>query len=227
MITPSDDNNSGIYFYYRSEGTDYHAYWPYDNLDTFNPIGYNTINYFAESSTPPAPENLRFDDSFIESSLFVPIIWDMPQFDDFDHFNVFVNSSDIIYEVLGTEVVLDVEANADYSVYVTTVDRRGNESEPSNILSFDTNNIEDNKVNVTDVIIYPNPAKSVVNIKTDLNGISDVSIIDISGHLLKQVKINNFSNFLIDVSNLTSGMYFITIKQDSLIIIKKILIDNN
>lgn len=227
MITPSDDNNSGIYFYYRSEGTDYHAYWPYDNLDTFNPIGYNTINYFAESSTPPAPENLRFDDSFIESSLFVPIIWDMPQIDDFDHFNVFVNSSDIIYEVLGTEVVLDVEANADYSVYVTTVDRRGNESEPSNILSFDTNNIEDNKVNVTDVIIYPNPAKSVVNIKTDLNGISDVSIIDISGHLLKQVKINNFSNFLIDVSNLTSGMYFITIKQDSLIIIKKILIDNN
>lgn len=225
MITPSEDNNSGLYFYYRSDGDDYHAYWPHDNLDTFNPIGYNTINYFAESSTPLPPENLRINDSFIESSLFVPIIWDMPEINDFDHFNVYINSDEVSCEVLGTEVVLDVEENTDYSVYVTTVDRRGNESEPSEILTFNTTNIEDNKENETNIIIYPNPAKTIVNIETELNGKSNIYIIDIAGKFIKQTTINDSKYFSIDVSNLKSGVYFITIKQENFIAIKKIIIE--
>ena len=66
--------------------------------------------------------------------------------------------------------------------------------------------IEENLVK--NIALYPNPTHSILNIQTDKT-IEEVSIIDISGRTTN-VKLSE--NNTIDVSNLSSGIYFIVIK---------------
>ncbi|MDB5284485.1 MAG: hypothetical protein JWO06_3560 [Bacteroidota bacterium] len=59
------------------------------------------------------------------------------------------------------------------------------------------------------VHVFPQPANSQVNFlfETELNQ-AELYITDISGRQVQAVSINNRSNALVDVTNLSSGMYF-------------------
>ncbi|MCF7561878.1 T9SS type A sorting domain-containing protein [Sabulilitoribacter multivorans] len=65
---------------------------------------------------------------------------------------------------------------------------------------------EDNLL--ADILVYPNPTNSFVNIKGNLNDVNNVSIYSISGKKLLELK-NEFDK--IDISNLQSGIYFLKI----------------
>lgn len=221
-ITPSDDDESSVYLFYRSSGSEYHAYWPYNNIDTFDPIGYDTFKYFVEDEAPDAPENLYVDEDILGDRLYVPVRWDMPEMNDFSHFNVFVNSDEVSHVVNGPEVVLDIEQNTDYSVYVTTVDKGDNESENSETLTFHVGTVDVNEVSVFNVRIYPNPASSVIYIETELSGEATATITDIAGRMVNRINISDVNNATLNVENLESGMYFLTIQQDNNIIVRKI-----
>ena len=70
-----------------------------------------------------------------------------------------------------------------------------------------------NKLELTNSIsIYPNPAKTAINIteQSDLN-IQQISIIDLTGKLI-HAEASNFNT--IDVSALSSGIYIIRIHTD-------------
>jgi len=72
------------------------------------------------------------------------------------------------------------------------------------------------------VFIYPNPANSILNfqVKNDIT-IDTVSVTDISG---KQIfKSANTIDNVIDVSNLSSGVYFVTFTSDSNSVTKKFI----
>jgi Secretion system C-terminal sorting domain len=59
---------------------------------------------------------------------------------------------------------------------------------------------------------YPNPAKDLVTISSSENiNINSVSIADINGRTVKSVELNNVSETQINVSDLTSGVYFMNI----------------
>ena len=60
-------------------------------------------------------------------------------------------------------------------------------------------------------IVYPNPSSDgkVSIIFEDVNGIRDVSVIDISGRVIKQMK--GVTNNNIEVDNLTTGIYTVRI----------------
>ena len=216
------ENASSVYLFYRSSGSDYHAYWPYNNIDTFNPIGYDTFVYFVDDETPEAPQNLRVDEDILGWRNYVPVRWDMPEMNDFSHFNVYVNSSEVTHTVLGTEVTIDVESNTDYSVYVTTVDNSGNESEKSETLTFHVGNINVEEIASVNFSIYPNPASSEVRFQTEMNGEAMVSIVDMTGRLVKRVNVADVQNASINIEEMTQGLYFFMIQQNDLIVVRKV-----
>ena len=66
--------------------------------------------------------------------------------------------------------------------------------------------IVDNKFSIN-----PNPATSMLNIKSDMRGEADINIIDMTGRCVLSVKVDNISNTTLNVDELKSGIYFINI----------------
>lgn len=71
----------------------------------------------------------------------------------------------------------------------------------------------------TDVVLYPNPAKEQVRCINAEN--SQISIYDLTGKLVNSVE-KATVNQLIDVSNLTQGIYFVKIEKEGKLITKKL-----
>jgi hypothetical protein len=82
--------------------------------------------------------------------------------------------------------------------------------------------IDNIKSNNTDIIIYPNPAKSTLNIITNDIETIDMRIISMSGKLVKTIKLSTESK-TIDISQLRTGIYILGIKQNDIIIYKKLI----
>lgn len=59
---------------------------------------------------------------------------------------------------------------------------------------------------------YPNPAKDVVTINSSDNiAINSISVVDINGRTVKSLDLNNVTETQLNVSDLTSGVYFINV----------------
>ncbi len=86
-------------------------------------------------------------------------------------------------------------------------------------LKYSNTSFVNNYIN-EDISIYPNPAKTTVNIGNVLS--ANISINDIAGKIV-YTKNNCLDNERIDISNLKSGIYFIKIKNDNTTI-KKLII---
>jgi hypothetical protein len=67
--------------------------------------------------------------------------------------------------------------------------------------------------------IYPNPAKTELNLNVSQNDINELSISNLLGQVLMNVKNKNS----IDISNLTKGIYLVTITQGQNIYTKKFI----
>ncbi|PSG90018.1 T9SS type A sorting domain-containing protein [Aurantibacter aestuarii] len=101
----------------------------------------------------------------------------------------------------------------------TTTDRYGTQSTTENSYNFSTLGIINSELDR--VSIYPNPVKNELNIKGFKN-IDSVSITNISGQVIKQ-----FTNSLekLDLSDLSSGVYFVSISSQEKIKRIKIIKD--
>jgi hypothetical protein len=223
-ITPNEQNMSGLYYYVRNAAMgNYDGLWPCDNTETFIPTGYGTITFYAEDEVPPPPTNLRVDD-FLGQRSYVAISWDMPDINDLDYFNVSVEMADgskEIYQVNGTQLILEIVHDVEYSVYATTVDKAGQESENSEILTFNVVGI-DNVVGMT-INVYPNPVKSILNIATGEVGAAEIDIYDISGKKVLTKKVQDVSNCELNVSELRQGVYFMSIIKGKVVVVEKIV----
>jgi len=76
----------------------------------------------------------------------------------------------------------------------------------------------DKKAILNKIKIYPNPANSFIEIKTDLD-YNSISIMDVTGKAIKQLD----SQTKIDISDLTNGIYFIKITGEKSSVIRKFL----
>jgi hypothetical protein len=73
------------------------------------------------------------------------------------------------------------------------------------------------------ISIYPNPAKDFVNIKVNNNELSKISVIDISGKILKTENFNK--NIKIETKEFEKGIYIFKIETNNEVITKRIVID--
>jgi hypothetical protein len=76
-------------------------------------------------------------------------------------------------------------------------------------------------VETESLFVYPNPVKSVLNVKNAKN--ADITIMNLDGRIVKSVK--NVSS--VNVSDLADGMYAITIKEGNNVSKQKVLISKN
>jgi hypothetical protein len=71
--------------------------------------------------------------------------------------------------------------------------------------------------------VYPNPANDKLIIRVNKNGNNDIVIADVIGRKVKQIKTSELQTE-INVSDLKSGIYFITLTQDNMNYVQKIVI---
>jgi hypothetical protein len=73
----------------------------------------------------------------------------------------------------------------------------------------------------TEIAIYPNPVRSYIEIKfKGTNQSISYKLMNIKG---QNVRTDNLNNNIIDMSNLASGTYFLSIKLKDKVLIKKII----
>ena len=209
----TDNGSSGLYLFVRDAATaTMFGKWPADNNETFAPTYYGVMNYHVDNAVPEPPTNLRIDEQVNAQGFYTPIMWDMPVMNDFDHFNLyFVDYPDQPVEVYGTQWIFEVDDEEEVSIYVTTVDQAGQESVPSETLTFypGTENIGENGQAL--LSLYPNPVKNVLNISANLEGKTEVKVIDMSGRTVKHFVASGQSEMRLNVSDLPNGMYFIRV----------------
>ena len=59
--------------------------------------------------------------------------------------------------------------------------------------------------------MYPNPATSHINIRSEKSGKADVCIYDMTGRLVKNISVSDISNATINVSDIEKGIYLIDV----------------
>ena len=84
-----------------------------------------------------------------------------------------------------------------------------------------TTELDNNIVNRTN--IYPNPANSLLNIKTD--EMQKYTIYTITGSAILSGSLNNQDSNIINIENLSSGLYIIKLSNDTITSTHKLLID--
>ena len=215
-ITPGPGNKSKAYIYVRDGAFgNQDGQWPYDNPETFVPIGYGTLNFFVtDSEVPPPPTNLRFSPHYFNSPEFVAISWDIPNINNLDHFNVTIKNmnskSEETFETSGNQLIYEVEDLSKYHVTITTVDKIGQESVPSEVLEIETEFVGIIIVDKTVFKIYPNPTQDVLYIEVDITENIPIEVYNISGSRIATYLMTK-ENSSINITNLTPGLYFIKV----------------
>jgi hypothetical protein len=87
----------------------------------------------------------------------------------------------------------------------------------SSVLSNDS--FTSNKFSVS-----PNPTSDFVNISSSENiGVNGITVVDLNGRTVKELSYNNLSNIEVNLSDLSAGMYLMTIKSEQGVATKKIM----
>jgi hypothetical protein len=79
-----------------------------------------------------------------------------------------------------------------------------------------------NENSLANLSVYPNPTSDVVNVSVDAL-VSNVAIADLNGRTVKTVKFDGVSNASVNVSDLASGVYMMTVSSDKGATTKKIV----
>ena len=90
--------------------------------------------------------------------------------------------------------------------------------------------IEDitSKINNLDITLFPNPAKSILNLKVESEDSVNlkVDIVSIDGKRIKTITVSSFQNQQIDISNLSQGIYITNFYENNTLIASKRFIKN-
>ncbi len=223
----TDNGSSGLYLFVRDAATaTMFGKWPAENNETFAPTYYGVMNYHVENAVPEPPTNLRIDEAVNAQGVYTPIMWDMPVMNDFDHFNLyFVDYPDQHEEVYGTQWIFEVDDEEEVSIYVTTVDQAGQESVPSEILTFRPGSENVNEYGQASLSLYPNPTHNVLNLNADLQGHTEVMVLDMNGRTVKHYVVNGLNEMRLNVSDLQSGVYFIRVSNETTNAVGKFVVE--
>jgi len=192
----NDQDQSGICSFVLDDPSNYDGYWPQTTLNLFNPAQYGVINFGDEDEVPPPPANLVLSNQ--PPSMNIMLSWDQPDINDFNFFNIHSSFEGGTYTLLGSTIGVEffytLPGSGAYSFFVTTVDRAGHESVPSEIVSIGGGT----GFNLNGTITYANTAQ------TQLSGIV-VALKNASGTVIATTTTNATGGYTF--SGLTNGNY--------------------
>jgi serine protease AprX len=133
--------------------------------------------------------------------------------------------------ITGDNIVDNIEkievSNPD-GIYNLSVTHKGNLTSGQQVFSLIVSgaNLQDlsvNQVKIKEITLYPNPAKNVLNYSANDNvRVDSILINDITGKSIMNFN-SNLEQKTLDVSSLSSGIYFVTFNNDNSSITKKFI----
>ncbi|MFP4471598.1 MAG: carboxypeptidase regulatory-like domain-containing protein, partial [Bacteroidales bacterium] len=232
-INPNAENQSGMFTFTLDDPSNFDGYWPALNQQIFEPAGYGTMTFGAEDTTPVPPDDLYIEWNSDAPPVIVTLEWNQPPINDFDHFNVYYNDDgtfDLLTETVGTQVFYLTDVT-DYTLfYITTVDKSGQESVPSEYLIFDvTIGIEENSP-LQQPTVYPNPSSDAFNIAFDLTrpGNYMLDVLDMQGRLISRIYDGKLAQgqhvIRWEAGKRESGIYLLRISGENTIRFQKLIL---
>ena len=116
-------------------------------------------------------------------------------------------------------------ADREVSIYVTTVDQAGQESVPSETLTFRPGSEGVVETSQPALSLYPNPVKNVLHLSADLQGRTEVKLFDVNGRTVKHFVANSLNEMRINVSDLQSGVYFVRVSNETNTVVGKFVVE--
>jgi hypothetical protein len=85
--------------------------------------------------------------------------------------------------------------------------------------------IDDNDINFSSIIMYPNPARDIVNLNNPQSlALDQAQIFDLTGRLVQSVDLRNMgTDIAIDISHLASATYMVLINGENGHITKQLI----
>ena len=216
-INPNDNNRSGFMSFTLDDPDEFDGWWPAGTMSPFEPGQYGTLTFDAEMILPDPPENLTgqsVTDGFL-------LGWDMPEMNDFDHFNVLISENGTDYDLEGTTVgvqyLSELEQAGDYWFQITTVNQLGEESGPSLPLQVEYDHVGAGEVLPWQTELlpnYPNPFNPTTTIEFTISHPQDIqlAVYNLLGQRITVLARGSYSagvhEVQFDGSRLTSGVYF-------------------
>lgn len=65
------------------------------------------------------------------------------------------------------------------------------------------------------ISIYPNPASDMFSLVSTTSTFENIKVTDLNGRTVKNINVNSLSSTEVNISDLTSGMYFVTVQTDN------------
>ncbi|NCC73119.1 MAG: T9SS type A sorting domain-containing protein [Sphingobacteriia bacterium] len=232
-LNPNEFNQSGMMMF----TTNFDGYWPALNQQIFYPLTYGTLTFGADNEMPPAPDELDIWWDSATAPVLIKMEWAQPDINDFDHFNLYINEGsgfELLTETIGRQVFY-ITDNTDYTLfYVTTVDKAGQESEPSENMIFDVTTFVTEVESAANLQIYPNPVSADANIMINVEneGEYNISVLDINGRIVQNLYSGQLNcgvqSFVWNGTDnqgntLLPGVYFIRVSSSEDYLIKKMI----
>lgn len=126
----------------------------------------------------------------------------------------------VVSGVLTLTTPLDFTLNPEYQVWIGNgYGGEGTSGTWSNIV-VTLNGVVDNTASVNDffannISIYPNPTSDIFNLASTTSTIESIKLTDLNGRVVKNINVNSLSSTEVNISDLTSGMYFVTVQTDN------------
>ncbi|MCF6306795.1 MAG: FG-GAP-like repeat-containing protein [Flavobacteriaceae bacterium] len=92
------------------------------------------------------------------------------------------------------------------------------------LIYFEEESLGTNDVVINTIAMYPNPTKDNLTITAN-SSITDISIFDISGRVVKVIRANGLNTMVINLSQLNTAMYFVRISTEESTTIKRVVKD--
>ncbi len=226
-----------VYWFWPDPGT---GWWFYDSLDTQQYPWY--IAYAIVSTKAQIELFSPIEDDPIKKSDMI-FCWET-LYDELNDFKIFIGTSahlspsNIIYqEAIGDKKWLNplnfnTETGKPYYWAVSGVASTGETVwSKTNSFTIKDNIAEALQGNDLKAIVYPNPIKNdqvSVSFDTEVTGIFNVSLFDVSGRLLYGKKVEHEGNVISTISiptaSLSKGIYTVRIQSGTLLIAKKLVV---
>lgn len=129
-------------------------------------------------------------------------------------FSMNIQNSDI------NEIVSSIPENSSFDIYQFLEDAAGNRSQVYENLNVMASTLSNEDYLLSGLEIYPNPVLTELNIT--VSEIATYKLSSQNGQILLAGKLKNGNNS-INISNLSQGLYFLSIKTDTGIVTKKIM----
>ena len=112
-----------------------------------------------------------------------------------------------------------VEVDNALGIYTVQVSHKGtlsgtNQAYSLIISGYDQIVLNNADFSTNSIAVYPNPTSDKININSSKNAILSYQIFDMQGRFIASEKINNLTDFSIDMSSLNTGVYFIQLNSE-------------